>query len=290
MGLKGFDKAFAKMWSAGKKIDLLGVSDLMENQMRLDSKLVREGAKFGEKNTGGKLSKWFGGLENEAERNRDDPVRGIGRAALTAGAVMGGMYAAGAAGGGGAASSGAGTITGGSGLSAGSAGLAGGAGETLGVAGTGLTAGTGATGLSTAMSSGTATSLGTTGLGVSGQTGAGLGGSKAGLSAMDKFNMARSLGNSIGQMGQGAPDNRPLYRADEGDGDWAHALDEYDDEFATSTKQAKKPASGGLADAVRKGLSGEDPISANGIEIAAIQALLKRMDKVQKLIDARKKS
>src|SRR5262245_5252604 len=92
--LKGFDRAFRKLWYAGKEYDLLGVTDLMESQMRLDSKLVREGAKFGEKNTGGKLSKWFGGLENEAERNRDDPARGIGRGALTAAAVFGGMAAA----------------------------------------------------------------------------------------------------------------------------------------------------------------------------------------------------
>jgi hypothetical protein len=181
---------FTKMWEKGKKIDPL-THKAMEAVMKFDSKGVREVSKGMAKITGINA---FNSLSREADKNVDDPARGIGRAAASVGAVFGGMYLAGAAaaGGAGAGAAGAG--------GAGAAGAASGTGLTLGGSGLGMTAGGSGLGLSAAgtAAGGTATGLGSTGLGASG-TGA----AAAGSSWMDWFsNMPNGTG---GQQRRPAP-------------------------------------------------------------------------------------
>lgn len=55
--------------------------------------------------------------------------------------------------------------------------------------------------------------------------------------------------------------------------------------FAPSSKRIKKPA-GEAAEAVRRGLAGENPIDENGVLIARIQDLSKRIARLQRRADA----
>lgn len=98
-------------------------------------------------------------LEKTSAKDEKDFDRWFENSVGSVAAVFGGMYAAGAYGGGAAA-------TGGTGI-----------GATSGATGSGMVAGAsgGGTGAGLSVSSAPATSLGTTGLGVSGQTGAGIG-------------------------------------------------------------------------------------------------------------------
>lgn len=169
---------FRKVWAVGKKLDPI-THKVMEKTMQFDSKGVREVSKGLGKVTGVNA---FDSLSREADKNVKDPVRGIGRAAATAGAIFGGMYLAGA----GATAGAAG------GASAGGA-AAGGTGLTMGAGGTtGLTAGSTGLGMTAAgtAAGGTATGVGSTGLGASG-AGAAAGGS----SAMDWFRLANQVSN-----------------------------------------------------------------------------------------------
>lgn len=120
----GFDDRFKRIFEKREKYDPLG-HGLLKFQMKKDSKMIK-GMAYGTANAlGGDGDNWlasrFYDLGDEASKNEQDPVRGIGRAAATAGVVVGGMYAAGAlgAGAGGAAAgagAGAGAAAGGSGL------------------------------------------------------------------------------------------------------------------------------------------------------------------------------
>lgn len=53
-----------------------------------------------------------------------------------------------------------------------------------------------------------------------------------------------------------------------------------------SSRKLKTPGGKGLGDAVRRGLSGEDPIDANGVEVVAIKALDKRINEFTRRVQA----
>lgn len=183
---------FKKMWNQGKKVDPL-THKAMETVMKFDSKGVREVSKGLGKVTGIKA---FNSLSREADKNVDDPARGIGRAAASVGAVFGGMYLAGAAAAGGAGAAGAGAGAGGAGATA----AAGGTGLTMGGSGLGMTAAGTAAG-------GTATGLASTGLGASGGITAGAAGSGLGLTASGTAAGGTATGlasTGLGASGSGA--------------------------------------------------------------------------------------
>jgi hypothetical protein len=124
MSKTGFDRLFKKFWGGHKKfIDPIGAKGL-EEIIRGDTKIIREGFRFGEKNTGGKLKQWMGDAKDESSEVVRDPVRGIGRGAATAALLYGAAAAAGGAAGGSGAGGASGGATGGSagGSSGGSAG------------------------------------------------------------------------------------------------------------------------------------------------------------------------
>jgi hypothetical protein len=236
-----FDSLFKVFWRGHRKLDPISAKAL-ETTVKYDTKLIREGLSLAEKNTGGKLNEWIGGLKDESNRVIDDPVRGIGRGAATAAALMGGA-----------------ALLGGGGTAGG---------------------GTAATG------SGNGAWLGE--------------GTTSGVPAWDKaMSAAKPAGRSMAmdslmrlgqQMSQQPIDQMEVARADE---DPQTVLPTQFDSsqlllgssFAPSSKRIKKPA-GEAAEAVRRGLAGENPIDENGVLIARIQDLSKRIARLQRRADA----
>lgn len=236
-------------------------------------------------------------------------------AGVVAGAMAGG-YGAGQLGGAGAAGTGAA----GSASGAGGAGsLAGGVGGT-GSAGAGLSAGavgSGASGavtatLPTVVVSGTSAGAAGGSLGALGAVGGAAvgGGASAGLSSADNAALRGNDGYGEGmsgsetsaydakvgkkfslqdlqQMGGSMPEQQeqppPLREDVYQEQDIARYL-----EGATvpSSRRLKQPQGRGLADAVRRGLDGSDPIDANGVEVVAIKALDKRINDLIKRAEA----
>jgi hypothetical protein len=138
-----WDKFFAKQWNGTNALDPAG-HKLIEAIVGNDSHVLNTttghlSGLFGGNKT--LVGHWFNDIHNEAGRNEANPVRGVGRGALTAAAVLGAMYgapaAAGAGGGDAAAGDAAGTAVG-DGAAAGGGGVAtdamGGAEGTLGAA------------------------------------------------------------------------------------------------------------------------------------------------------------
>jgi hypothetical protein len=121
--MSGFDDAFRKIWDIGGKIDPASrpVQELLKGVVRQDSHNVKiiagkaAGVFGGE---GSWLGRRFNDLGDEAGKNEQDPVRGIGRAAATVGAIYGGMALAGA----GSGAGGAAVAEGGGGVGAGAVG------------------------------------------------------------------------------------------------------------------------------------------------------------------------
>lgn len=141
----GFDDTFKKLWNKGKKLDPL-THKAIEGIVKLDSGNVKKLARGTAGLVGGEGT-WLGRRSNdlgdEAAKNQADPVRGVGRAAASAGIVYGGMSIAGAGSGasagafGGTEAIGSLGVSGGTGLSSsvGSVGAQLGTGEALGVVG-----------------------------------------------------------------------------------------------------------------------------------------------------------
>ncbi|HEY1129127.1 MAG TPA: hypothetical protein VGF12_06970 [Roseateles sp.] len=116
---------------------------------------------------------------------------------------------------------------------------------------------------------------GTTGYGASS---AGAGGGVGGKLSL--ANMQRFMG---GQSQPQAPQQRPI----EEDDYEAPDIDAYlRGATVASSRSLKKPGGKGLGDAVRRGLSGEDPIDANGVEVIAIKALDKRVNEFVQRVQA----
>lgn len=60
--------------------------------------------------------------------------------------------------------------------------------------------------------------------------------------------------------------------------------------YATSSKRAKTAPTGSVNDAMRRGVAGSDAIDANGMQIAAIQEITKRLQVAQKRLAELKRS
>lgn len=107
-----FDSTFKGGWKINKELDPLTTA-FMERVMKQDAHNVAA--------IDNRISKWFGGdgstvLGDESRKVENDPARGIGRAAATAGLVFAAPYAWSAmGGGGGAGGAGGGTAGGASG-------------------------------------------------------------------------------------------------------------------------------------------------------------------------------
>lgn len=246
----GFDSTFKRMWEKGRKIDPL-THRALEAIVKQDSKAVRESARGAAKLFGGEgswLGRRFNDLGDEADKNVNDPVRGIGRAAATTGLVYGGMAAAGAMSGGGAA---AGSAAG-PGMTASVTGPAG-SGMVLGASG----GGTGAGMSVPASASGTATGLSSTGLGGGGAS----------------INWAR-MGRGLNMAGNAMQQQEPPPPVRESD----VQIEQPDLEavYGVSSKGAKKSPDGGASQAIARGAAGADPLDTNGVQMAAIQALTRR--------------
>jgi len=230
----GFDSAFKKIWSKGRKIDPLSHKAL-EAIVKQDSKGVREVARV----------LGISGLQREADKNVDDPARGIGRAAATVGLAYGGYAALGG-----------GSAAAGPGMSAATTGPSG-SGMVLGASGGGTGAGLSTTG-------GTTTSLSTTGLG----------GGGGGFSPQFQKLM---------QMRQPMQQPEPYQWQDM---PYEPERNPYMDEIALSSKKAKKPARS-IDQAIQRGARGENPIDTNGVQMAAIKALMQRFERIESAMQQR---
>ncbi len=304
---------FTKTWARNKKIDPL-THGLAEKVMVFDSKQVEKLGNFGAKNLPGKWGEWSQDLANEARNNQEDPASGIYHAALATGAVYGAGAAYGAYGGG-AAAEGAGAA----GAAEGAGGAAGGG--AAGAAQTGAyttaaadsaaaSAQLGYTGAELgAINTGAATSGGVAG-GAGGGTGAyttaaadsqaasaelGYTGSEMGSiqtqpatpvngttrapSKSTKWSdMARRFGSGFGgggQQQQPLQQDRVVFNEDTGEL-----------EIVPSSKNLKtrSPSSqrSPRMDAISAGVSGADPISELGVQVAAIQQLEKQIAALEK--------
>jgi hypothetical protein len=252
-----WDKFFKGQWTQNKKWDPL--------THRAIELIVHQDAH----NVGAidhTISKWTGGdgstvIGDESRKVEKDPVRGIGRAALTAGAVFGGMYAASAyGGGGGGAGAGAGA---GAGVGAGEAG-----GGAMAIDAGGM--GIGQIGVSEMTPALAESAVGSSGYGAS-SAGAG-GAGQFGLSS----SQYRQLGQQASQTGERAQaDERPITDVDLAAlAALAAQEDENQRRMALSTKTAKRP--GGNGNSMRLGAANADPIDSNGVQIAAIKELSQR--------------
>lgn len=227
----GFDSTFKRMWEKGRKIDPL-THKLIEKIVAQDSRNVRQIAR----------AVGFTALEREADKNVNDPVRGIGRAALTTGVIFGGGALMGGAGGGAAGGGMTATTTGPTG-----------SGMVLGASG----GGTGAGMSVPASASGEVTGLSSTGLG------GGAGG----------FQWAR-MGRGLNMAGNAMQQQEPPPPVRESD----VQIEQPDLEavYGVSSKGAKKSPDGGASQAIARGAAGADPLDTNGVQMAAIQALTRR--------------
>lgn len=121
--------------------------------------------------------------------------------------------------------------------------------------------------------------VGTEGYGASS---AGVGGASSGLSSLD-FNQ---LGRSLGRIGDDRPPPMDVTKVDLAALAALSAQDAQDkQQIALSSRRAKTPG-GRSDDPIRRGLANADPIDANGVQIAAIQALSKRADALHKRLQA----
>ncbi|MDF3021680.1 MAG: hypothetical protein K0Q92_2983 [Steroidobacteraceae bacterium] len=293
-----WDKFFGGQWESNKKWDPL-THGLFEFVMKRDAHNVAA-IDHG-------VSKAFGGdgstiLGDESRKVEKDPKRGIGRAALVAGAVFGaGALAGGGAGGAGAgAGAGAGggaAAAGGGGAAAGSSGVwtpaliesaAGTSGYGLSSAGLGYTGAASGAGGVAGYNMGASnpalidSAMGTSGYGASSAGGGGGAGAAGGLTGQQY----QQMGQQASKMGDDAGSNE-----DDIDGVDLNALIAAEerrqrelDRMAMSSKNVKTP--GGDSASVRRGLANADPIDANGVQIAAIQEMTRQVAAMQKRLDA----
>jgi hypothetical protein len=115
-----------------------------------------------------------------------------------------------------------------------------------------------------------------------GEGGAVLGDPGEGLSGGGGFSL-KDLMRMQGGMGRQRQQQQPLRPDDYQEPDIGRYL-----QGATvpSSKRLKTPQGKGLADAVQRGLSGTDPIDANGVQVVAIKALDKRIQDLTKRAEA----
>lgn len=245
----GFDSTFKRMWEKGRKIDPL-THKAIEKIVAQDSRNVRQIAR----------AVGFTALEREADKNVNDPVRGIGRAALTAGVIFGGgalmSGAGGGAGGAGAASAGqgAGTASGVFNAAVDSQLANAGGSAVWGSAGGGMTGSTVATNAPAAVDLGSAGGVQETGLGSQGFS--------------PQFQRLMSMRQQMPQQQEPPP---PVRESDV-------QIEQPDLEavYGVSSKGAKKSPDGGASQAIARGAAGADPLDTNGVQMAAIQALTRR--------------
>lgn len=241
-----FDSVFKSLWTKGRKIDPLSHRAL-EAIVKFDSRNVKNVARGLAKVSGGEGS-WLGArfndLGDEAAKNEQDPARGIGRAAATVGAIYGG-YAA--LGGGGAEGVYAGT--------GGAAGAGYGTAEGASVIGGG---------------GGAVASGGLEGaeVGTAGETG--------GATGNAIYSKAQSGGwmSQLRGLQSMQPQQQPEpYRWQ----DVEVAANPYLDEIALSSRQAKQPADSEGA-ALEHGARGDNVVDMNGVQMAAIRELTRRVE------------
>lgn len=294
-----YDKFFKGQWTNNRKWDPL-------THRALELIVHQDAHNVGAIDHG--ISKMFGGdgstvLGDESRKVEKDPVRGIGRAALTAGAIFG----AGAAMGGGAGAGGGGAAAGGGGAAAGGGAMGmgeiGASGMTpalmesaVGTSGYGLSsaglgymggAGAGAGGVA-AYNTGASnpalidSAMGTSGYGASSAGPGGAGGAAAGTNWQDQ-QMPSENSSGSGEQQQRRYDEAPVYDA----GTVAKRLaalqaPDAPDVVITSSKEKKGPPRlGRMAGVIERGASGEDPYSTNGVEIGALKALAAKLDDLE---------
>lgn len=231
-----FDSVFKRMWEKGRKIDPL-THKAIEKVVAQDSRNVRT------------IARGLGltALEREADKNVNDPVRGIGRAALTAGVIFGGyaLMSGGGAGGGASAAEAAMATP---------------------------AAPTGSTFIPGADSAATSAAAGYADLGSAGAPSAVDLGELGGVQSTGRtVNWAR-MGDAVASM---APPRKPKYPVQQ-----SNVEIEQPDlaaVYGVSSKGAKMAPDGGASDAIARGAAGADPLDTNGVQMAAIQALSQRV-------------
>lgn len=223
-----------------------GLSSVMKPFERIDKKV----------NPVRKISGVDKGMDEVAE-HPGDALAAVAGAIFGGGALLGGGAAGGAggaAGGGGAAGAGGGSSS---------------LGGTLGFDGATTAAPSLGGGVSTSLNSGV-TSAGSSGVGSAGGAPGSSGASGAGLS---KFQDAMKLFQQ-----QGSQSDEPQHRAE------IYQQDPYLQSLMTSSKRAKTAAKGGAREAMDRGMSGDNPIDANGVQVLQIQQLTKQVAKLTKLV------
>jgi hypothetical protein len=280
----GFDRFFKKQWERGKKIDPL-THKAMEAVMKMDSKVVRESAKGVDKLFGGDGDNF---LSREADKNVNDPARGIGRAAASVGLVYGGMALAGGGAGAGAGAGAAAEGGAAAGFGGSSAGAIMGGGEAAAAGGGAAAAGGGAGGAAFipgadsaawgasqgygATTAGTPSSVNLVNAGGTQQVGGG------GFSWQKMGDMMSDTGNSMQQPGPPRIEESDV-RIDTPDLGAVYGL---------SSKQAKQAPGDSANAAMARGAAGGDPIDQNGVQMAAIQALTARVQALRAKVQQHK--
>ncbi|MBE7418093.1 MAG: hypothetical protein HS128_10135 [Ideonella sp.] len=230
-----FDSVFKRMWEKGRKIDPL-THKAIEKVVAQDSRNVRT------------IARGLGltALEREADKNVNDPVRGIGRAAATTGLLYGGyaLMSGGGAGGAGAAEAAMATPA----------------------------APTGSAFVPAADSAATSAAAGYSDLGSAGVPSAVDLGELGGVQSTGRaVNWAR-MGEALARM---APPRKPQYPVEPSNVE----IEQPDLAaiYGVSSKGAKRAPNGGIDAAIARGAAGADPLDTNGVQMAAIQALSQRV-------------
>ncbi|MCG3189306.1 MAG: hypothetical protein LKCHEGNO_01626 [Burkholderiaceae bacterium] len=239
-----FDSVFKRMWEQGRKIDPL-THKAIEKVVAQDSRNVRT------------IARGLGltALEREADKNVNDPVRGIGRAAATTGLLYGGyalMSGGGAAGGASAAEAAMATPA----------------------------APTGSVFIPGADSAATSAAAGYSNMGSAAVPSAVDLGELGGVQSTGRtVNWAR-MGDAVASM---TPPRKPQYPVEPSNVE----IEQPDLAaiYGMSSKQAKQSPDGGADAAIARGATGADPIDTNGVQIAAIQALSRRTKALRARID-----
>lgn len=294
--MSGFDDLFKRGWKVGRKLDPLG-SRALEAIVKMDSKGVREVARGLGKATGGEgswLGRRFNDLGDEADKNVNDPARGIGRAAATVGLLYGGAALAGA--GGGAAAGGA-AAEGGGGLYSGLSGLAGETGGAAAAGGGGLYSGL--SGL-TADAGGTAAAGGVAGGGtfIPGADSAAWSASQGYAPTTGGVPSTVNIVNGGGSQATGGGGFSPQFQRllsmrqqmpqpqQEPIRDVEVEDNPYIRELSLSSKKAKKPARS-VEQAIQRGAKRENPIDTTGVQMASIKVLNQRFARIEQAMRRR---
>lgn len=192
---------------------------------------------------------WNTRLNQEADENGDNFALGTTRMGVGVGSVIGAMYGASYLGGGSSAGAGGSSAGGGAGAAAG--------GTTYAEAG-----------------GGTVTSGADGGLSWNAINGDGVAGSAAGNSSTNWGQMLRQGGSTMQNMGRAQ--QQPRSELEESDVEFEKP-DYQGDPYAYSSKRLKTGPRTSMREVMARGASGADPIDQNGVHMASVQALTKRL-------------